>query len=411
MSTESESPLEDKRSPLRRLFTSRSFVALFATNALGFGGEQMRLAAQSWWILDAGGSKTEMGLAAGLRVIPVVIITLYAGVLIDRVGAKRILVLDQAILILLAAITGLIMLLDQVQVWHIVVLSTIAGSTIALGAPSRQSLVPEVVPKELLLQANSMNQFGSALGRSLGPLAAGVLIAMRSAALALFGLAVVYGTALIATLNISARGKRKTPSTDSAFSQIISGLSYVRRNPVLLWTLISAGSAVFLGMIFPIIPVYARDVLEVGEVKFGWMWAAVAVGQAMGALAIASKGGFPRKSVNLVVGAGVFGSGLIGFGLSEIYLLSLAFLFLLGLGIPLILTSWATLLQEYSEDEYRGRVMAVFAIATQGVSVGWLLGGYLLDAIGNVPTVVAAVAGSLGIILFAIVASRDFRRV
>ncbi|MCH8910158.1 MAG: hypothetical protein IH867_05395 [Chloroflexi bacterium] len=55
--------------------------------------------------------------------------------------------------------------------------------------------------------------------------------------------------------------------------------------------------------------------------------------------------------------------------------MSLAFLFLLGLGIPLILTSWATLLQEYSEDEYRGRVMAVFAIATQGVSVGWLLGG------------------------------------
>ena len=73
MATEAETPepaTEDKRSPLRRLFTSRSFMALFISNALGFGGEQMRLAAQSWWILDEGGSKSEMGIAAGLRVIP-----------------------------------------------------------------------------------------------------------------------------------------------------------------------------------------------------------------------------------------------------------------------------------------------------------------------------------------------------
>ncbi len=80
---EPEPTAEDTRSPLRRLISSRSFVALFAANALAFGGEQMRFAAQSWWILDEGGSKSEMGLAAGLRFIPVIIISLYAGVMID----------------------------------------------------------------------------------------------------------------------------------------------------------------------------------------------------------------------------------------------------------------------------------------------------------------------------------------
>ncbi|MCI0871804.1 MAG: MFS transporter, partial [Chloroflexi bacterium] len=167
----------DKRSPLRRLFTSRSFVALFVSNALGFGGEQMRLAAQSWWILDEGGSKTEMGIAAGLRVVPVVIISLYAGVLIDRVGGKRVLILERLLLIFLAIITGLILLIDEVEIWHIVVLATIAGSTIALGTPATQTLVPAVVPKDLLQSANSMNQLGFALGRTLGPLLAGILIA------------------------------------------------------------------------------------------------------------------------------------------------------------------------------------------------------------------------------------------
>jgi MFS family permease len=320
MKVEFEPISKDSRSPLRRLFTSRSFVALFFSNVLGFGGEQMRLAAQSWWILDEGGSKTEMGVAAGLRVIPVVVITLYAGVLIDRVGGRRVLILERALLIFLAAITGLILLFDQVQIWHVIVLSTIAGSTIALGMPATQTLVPDVVPEDLLQPANSMNQLGNALGRTLGPLAAGVLIGIRSAALALFGLAVVYGVALLATFGIAARGNRESSSSDSAWRQIIDGFRHIRQNPVLVWTLFSGFSVIFYAMIFPIVPVYARDVLGVDEVKFGLMWGALAVGQATGSIFIASRGGLPRKTVSIVIGSLIFGGGLIGFGLSESYL-------------------------------------------------------------------------------------------
>ncbi|MCI0837901.1 MAG: MFS transporter, partial [Chloroflexi bacterium] len=389
MSTESESRSEDKRSPLRRLFSSRSFVALFVSNALGFGGEQMRLAAQSWWILDEGGSKTEMGIAAGLRVVPVVIISLYAGVLIDRVGGKRVLILERLLLIFLAIITGLILLIDEVEIWHIVVLATIAGSTIALGTPATQTLVPAVVPKDLLQSANSMNQLGFALGRTLGPLLAGILIAVRNAALALFGLALVYLAALIATFGITAKHQR-TSSSDSATRQIADGLSYIRGTPVLMWTILMAFSVIFFGMIFPLIPVYARDVLDVGEVKFGWMWGAVAIGQATGALAIVARGGFQRKSRGVAAGAVIFGLGLIGFGLSENYWISLAFLFVTGLGFPLWVTSVVTLLQDHSKPEYLGRVMAVYAIALQGVSIGWMLGGVLMDSIGNFPTVLVA---------------------
>ncbi|MCZ6852782.1 MAG: MFS transporter [Gammaproteobacteria bacterium] len=399
----------DTRSPLRRLFTSRSFMALFVSNALGFGGEQMRLAAQSWWILDEGGSKTEMGIAAGLRVIPVVIISLYAGVLIDRVGGKRVLILERLLLIFLAIITGLILLIDEVEIWHIVVLATIAGSTIALGTPATQTLVPAVVPKDLLQSANSINQLGFALGRTLGPLLAGILIAVRNAALALFGLATVYLAALIATFGITAKHQR-TSSSGSATRQIADGLSYIRQTPVLMWTILMAFSVMFFGMHAPLIPVYARDVLDVGEVKFGWMWGAVAIGQATGALAIVARGGFQRKSRGVVAGAVVFGLGLIGFGLSENYWISLAFLFVTGLGFPLWVTSVVTLLQDHSKPEYLGRVMAVYAIALQGVSVGWMLGGVLMDSIGNFPTVLVAVGGGWVIVLVAMVASRDFRR-
>ena len=148
-------------------------------------------------------------------------------------------------------------------------------------------------------------------------------------------------------------------------------------------------------MIFPIVPVYARDVLEVSEVKFGWMWGALAIGQTAGAFAIAARGGFRRKSYGVTAGAIVFGLGLglglVGFGLSDTYWLSLVFLFVAGIGFPLWVTPVVTLLQDHSVPEYRGRVMAVYTIPLQGVSIGWMLGGVLMDLIGNDPTVLVSV--------------------
>jgi MFS family permease len=383
-------------------------VALFISNALGFGGEQMRLAAQSWWILDEGGSKTEMGLAAGLRIFPVVIISLYAGVMIDRIGGKRVLIFERLILIVLAMVTGVILLFDQVEVWHIIILATLAGSTIALGEPATETLVPDVVPEDLLQPANSMNQMGHALGKTLGPLAAGILIAIKSAALALFGLAVVYAVAMIATFGIKTKPKSHVES-ESATRQIVDGLQYVLRTPVLRWTVLMALCVIFFAMYFPIIPVYAREVLEVGEVKFGWMWVAMAIGQASGALIIASRGGFKRLSRGVASGAFVFGLGMLGFGLSETYWLSLVFLAIAGLGIPLWVTSVVTLFQSHSAIEYRGRVLAVFTITMQGGSLAWMLGGVSLDLLGNFPTVLICVGGGWVIVIAAFIMSKEFR--
>jgi len=408
MTNISESTTEDTRSPLRRLIASRSFLALFAANGLAFGGEQMRLAAQSWWILDEGGSKTEMGLAAGLRFIPVIIISLYAGVMIDRFGGKRMMIIERAVLILLAIITALVLLLGHVEIWHIVVLSTLAGSTIAFGLPAQTTMVAKVVPKDLLQPANSMSQMGDALGRTLGPLLAGILIAAKSAALALFGLAVVYSLSLIAVFGIRVKHTPLT-SSGSAISEIRNGLRYIGETPVLKWTIAISTATMFFGMIYPVVPVYARDVLEVGEVRFGWMWGALAIGSVTAALTIIARGGFEKLSRGMVSGALVFGVGFIGFGLSENYYLSLLMLFITGIAFPLWISSIRTMLQTHSKPEYLGRVMAVFTISIQAASVGWILGGVLMDTIGNFETVLVSVAGSLTIVLITMVSSKEFR--
>lgn len=351
-----------------------------------------------------------MGLAAGLRIFPVVIISLYAGVMIDRIGGKRVLIFERMILIVLAIVTGAILLFDHVEIWHIIVLATLAGSTIAMGEPATETLVPEVAPEELLQPANSMNQLGHALGRTLGPLAAGILIAIKSAALALFGLAVVYAVAMIATFGIKTKPKPLVETeSESATRQIVDGLQYVLRAPILRWTILMALCVIFFAMLLPIIPVYAREVLEVGEVKFGWMWGSVAIGQATGALIIASRGGFKKLSRGVAAGAFVFGLGMIGFGLSGTYWISLTFLAIAGLGFPLWITSVVTLLQSHSAIEYRGRVMAVFTIAMQGTSIAWMLGGVSLDVLGNFPTVLICVGGGWVIVIAAFIMSKEFR--
>ena len=196
----------DSRSQFRQLLTTRGFLALVVSNALGFGGEQMRLAAQAWWILDEGGSNTAVGLSAGLRAVPVVLISLYAGVMIDRFGGKRVLLVERWLLVLLALATAFVLLWDGVEVWHIVVLSTVAGATIAIGLPATNTLVAEIVPTELRAQANVLNQFGPSAGQTFGPLLAGALIAVRNAATAFFGLAVVYLVASLVMMRLPTRG-------------------------------------------------------------------------------------------------------------------------------------------------------------------------------------------------------------
>ena len=169
-----------------------------------------------------------------MRIIPVVLISLYAGVMIDRFGGRRVLLVERWLLVLLALATAFVLLWDGVEIWHIVVLSTVAGATIAIGMPATNTLVAEIVPTELRAQANVLNQFGPSAGRTFGPLLAGWLIAAWNAATAMFGLTFVYLAASLITLRLPDRGSIGAGS-GSAIKQIGEGLSYIRATPVVMW--------------------------------------------------------------------------------------------------------------------------------------------------------------------------------
>ena len=399
----------ESRSSFRRLLTTHGFVTLVVADTLVFTGEQMRIVAQSWWILDEGGSNTAVGLAAGLRLIPIVLISLYAGVMIDRFGGKRMLLVERWLLVALALATALILLSDRVELWHMVALSTIAGATIALGLPASQTLIPEMVPASLRPSANLLYQVGPSAGRTFGPLLAGMLIAVRNASTAFFGLTAVYVVATAVTLRLPA-SRAEAAAPGEAIQQIADGYRYIHRTPVLFWVLILATfPPIFFLMLLPLVPAIAVEVLDTSAVEFGWMWGVLSISGAMSATLLATFGGIRRNGAAFVAAALIISACLVAFSLTHTYWLALVFLSGLGIAFPLWIAAEMTLLQNFSSPEYRGRVMAVYGMIWQGVSVSWLVGGWLIDVAGIFPTALVAAGGSCTTLIIAMIASKELR--
>ena len=251
------------------------------------------------------------------------------------------------------------------------------------------------MPADLRSSANLLNQIGPSAGRTLGPLLTGMLIAVRNVATAFFGLTAIYVVAAVVTMRLPAT-RAGAAAAGSTIQQIADGLRYIRRRPVLVWLLFLVTFAtMFILMVYPLAAAIAVEVLDTSA--------------ALSAMLLASLGGFRRNGATMVAAILIYTPCLVLFGLTHTYWLALVFLFGMGIAFPLWLAATATILQNFTASEYRGRVMAVYAMAQQGTAVAWLLGGWLLDTIGIFPTVLAAVGGGWTVLMTAMIASKELR--
>ena len=271
--------------------------------------------------------------------------------------------------------------------------------------------MPEIVPTDLRPSANLLNYLGPAGGRAFGPLLAGILIAVRNAATAFFGLVAVYAVSVVVIIMRLPASRPRAAASASAIQQIADGLRYIRRTPVIYWTMFLATfPMIFLGMRNPLLPAIAVEALDTSAVQFGWMYGAQSIGGVSSAILLGLLGGFRCNGPAMAVGALMAVACLVPFGLTHTYWLALVYLFCIGLGGPLWIAAQLTLLQNFTAQEYRGRVIAVYSLAWQAASsVAWLLGGWLIDVIGIFPTVLVAVGGTLSLYMIAMIASKELR--
>ena len=392
-----------------KLLSIEPFRALVASNLLNYTGVELRIMAQSWLIIELGASQIWVGAATGLRVIPAIILGLFAGVMVDRLGGRVVLIWERSLLLALAVLTAFVVITDVVTLWQIVVLSIVSSAVLAMGMPAMQTLVLTYVPRESLQAGNSMGTLTNSLGRAIGPLSGGFLIAgfgLSSPFLALIGL---YALSLYFSIRLP-KIKPEPSGKSSAVREIVDGLNYIKSNPIVLRLMILAFSVIFNAVFVPIIPVYARDRFDAGETGFGVMLAAWAIGQGATALWLASKKDWDRKTPAILVSTVMFIVSTTTFALSTNYPLTLVSLAILGAAIPIWSSSVITLVQNQTDPKMIGRVMSVFSLSLQSMMFGFFLGAWIGTIIGNAQMILGGVVIYAAINFGLIFTSRELRR-
>ena len=376
---------------------SHAYRYLFVGTALTMTGNFMQMIAQGWLIYDLTSSPTWLGIVSFARGIPMLVLALAAGVLVDRLDRRVVLIAAQGSTALVAVVLALLIFLDAIQPWHVALAAFLGGCFFVLIIPARQALVSATVERSQLGVAIGLMSTAQNSGRVLGPALAGVLIAVLGAAMSFAVQAVGFVMALGCAAMLGPQPPRATRH-GSAFQSLMEGLRYVWEDPtVLALTSLQAIPAFLIMPYNQLLPIFARDILHTGPDGLGILMAANGIGAVLGAVAIVLLP-FRRQGVFLFSSLASFGLLLPAFAASTWMPLSTAIMGLLGAAQAIYLASNTTLVQLATPDELRGRVMSVFMMTFGLMSLGALPQGFLTDWFGA-----QAVVSATGFLAFLVV--------
>jgi MFS family permease len=375
----------------------------FAGQSLSLMGTWMQSVAQGWVVYELTGSKLALGTITFAGSVPSLFLLLPAGALADRMSKRRLLVITQIAMMMLALTLALLTATKNLQVWQVAVLAFFLGIANSFDAPARQALVVDLVENRRDLQnAIALNSTMFNLARVIGPAIGGLVLAAVGAALC-FGLnALSFLAVILALLSLRLHEGAKQPRSVHMLPQIADGVRYVWGNKPVRAIMVMIGVSTLFGFFYSVLmPAFAVDVLQVGEAGLGMLNAAVGAGALIAALTVASLSHSRYKVRQLAVGSLLYPVALIGFALSRSFPIALAFLCLVGFAFISQNATSNTLVQSIVPDELRGRVMSVYSLLFFGTApFGSLLAGGLAQAFSPTFAVVAGAVLTLAFALF-----------
>ena len=373
-------------------FTYRDFRVQWFGACTSSIGTWMQIVAQNWLVLSLTGSTFYLGLDAFLQQLPIILFTLIGGVLADSRDRRRTLIASQYMQMATSGTLALLMYLHVVQVWHILLLSSITGLAQAFGGPAYQSLIPSLVDKKDLPNAVALNSIQFNVARVIGPLLFGATLVVFAkwgysepqAMNACFALNALSFVVVINTL-MMLRVKHIPPAASKGMrDELQSGLSYVRHHPSLKAFIVLAAATTFLGFaLLTFLPVFAQKVFHEGAGTYSHLMAFSGAGSIVGALIIAWLGKFKRMGLTALLVQAVYGVLIIAFAASRILWLSDILLFFTGAALMVVFSTVTSLVQMIAPNEMRGRVMSIYMLAFRGgMPLGSLVSGYFATLIG-----------------------------
>jgi MFS family permease len=353
-----------------RSLRHRNFRLFFSGQLVSLIGTWMQNVGQAWLVLELTHSSFKLGVVSALQFAPMLFLSFFAGPLVDYFSKRKIIIVTQMILMLLAFTLAILDFTGIVQYWHVLILATLLGIVNTIDMPARQSFIIEMVGKDDLMNAIAMNSSIFNAARAVGPAIAGLLIGAAGTVLCFFVnglsfLAVLWGLLLMKFENAPA----SEPRTYHVFEDIKEAMRYIKTTPVVMVTiLLVAVVSIFATNFTVLVPVFARQELHRDAAAFGFLLSSFGIGALIGAvsLAVLSRHG-PKPAILLGGGMGL-SLTLIMIGLQKTYGITALLLALSGWCMVTFFGMANTTVQLNTEDRLRGRVMSVYTFTFGGLT-------------------------------------------
>ncbi|MBP1080766.1 MULTISPECIES: MFS transporter [Bacillus] len=365
---------------LKRTFRSlsiRNYRLYFFAQIISTSGLWIQLVAENWLVVQLGGSGLMLGITTAIQFTPLLFLSVYGGVLVDRWNKHTLLMFTQISSSILALLLGILALTGSVQIWMIWIIAFLLGCVNALDTPGRQVFTRELVGPKHLTNAVALNNTISTSGRVIGPVIGAILISISEVGVCFLINAASYIAVIIALLKINKSQLQVESVVTRKHGQVKEGLIHIWNHPKLRTTLLIMFITATFGLNFQVLlPLFTSQTFQQSGEWYGLLMSSLGIGSVIGSLLIASWKDPTVKRVALL--STVFGITIVAVALSPTLPVAFITVGLMGVGSSLFLTACSGCLQLNAGDGMSGRVMAMYYVAflgtapIGGTAVGWI---------------------------------------
>ena len=378
----------------------RRFALLWVGLMISVVGTQMQQWALFWHISELSKDPIAVSVLGGVRFVAVLAFSLVGGLVADRYNRRTIMFITQTTSMLVAVALGMLTVAGTIHLWQIYALTAIQAAAMAFDLPARQSLVPNLVPREDLPSAFSMQSISFSIGSIIGPALSGIVIGYLGQEYVYYINAITF-LAVILALGLMGKVEQVRSPVQRGFRaallDIRDGVHFIRHQPLILSTMILDFIATFFASANTLLPYFSQNILHVGEVAYGWLAAAQSIGAVLVGLVVSQFHHLRRQGILLLGSVVVYGAATIIFGVSGMYMVIFLALILMGAADAVSTIIRNTIRQMNTPDSLRGRMTSINQIFFMGgPQLGEIEAGAVAQLFG-VPF--AIVTGGIGTIL------------
>lgn len=376
----------------------KRYLYLWLGLLISIAGSQMQISAIFWHIRILTGVPQPLALGGiGLaRILPVIVFSFIGGPVADTLNRRRILFVTQSAMALIAFVLALLTFTGHITIWYIYLLTAIQATAVAFDGPARQAMIPNIVPAEDLPSAFSMSSIAMNAGSIIGPALSGIVIVALGQGYTYFFNAVSFLAVIIALVLIGpvVQDARKSGIHLKA---ALDGFRFIFSKPIILSTMLMDFVATFFASANTMMPIIAKDILKVGEIGYGWLSSAQAIGSVAAGVVISQVKSLRKQGSVFVIAVIIYGLTTVLFGATSAFTAAMLALILMGSADAVSTIIRNTIRQLNTPDHLRGRMVSVNQIFFQGgPQLGEVEAGIVASLFG-VP--VAIISGGIGCII------------